>query len=42
MGCINKIETPQLGGLEVIPQLMRSETKTESRKNEKRTNTLCN
>ena len=27
LGCIYKIETPQLRGLEVIPQLMRSETK---------------
>ena len=27
MGCIYKIETPQLRGLEVTPQLMRSETK---------------
>jgi len=29
-----KIETPQSRGLEVTPQLMRSETKKESRKNE--------
>ena len=29
-----QIETPQLRGLEVNPQLMRSETKKESRKNE--------
>ena len=37
MGCINKIETPQLGGLEVNPQLMRSETKRR-RKNGKNNN----
>ena len=30
----NNIETPQMRGLEVTPQLMRSETKKESRKNE--------
>jgi len=33
--CINKIETPQLRGLEVNPQLMRSETKKGEIKNEK-------
>jgi hypothetical protein len=32
---LKQIETPQLRGLEVNPQLMRSETKKRRRKNEK-------